>query len=87
MEVYKGSDHKISVLYNGEKYMLKFPDTKTKTNELQTSHVNSVFSEYIGSHIMQSVGLEAHETLIGIYNNAKSGGLLSAAFDMQKISQ
>ena len=67
MEVYKGSDHKISVLYNGEKYMLKFPDTKTKTNELQTSHVNSVFSEYIGSHIMQSMGLEAHKTLIGIY--------------------
>ena len=82
MEVYKGSDHKISVLYNGEKYMLKFPDTKTKTNELQTSHVNSVFSEYIGSHIMQSMGLEAHKTLIGICHEPRtttSGrGLLEA---------
>lgn len=69
MEVYKGSDHKISVLYNGEKYMLKFPNTKTKTNELQASRVNSVFSKYISSHIMQSMGLEVHETIIGVYKD------------------
>ena len=69
MSTYGGSDHKISIVYNDEKYMLKFPEVKTKYNNLQTSHVNNVFSEYIGSHIMQSLGLQAHDTLIGLYKD------------------
>lgn len=69
MATYGGSDHKISVIYNDEKYMLKFPDMASKANDLQTSHVNNVFSEYIGSHIMQSIGLQAHDTIIGLYHD------------------
>ena len=65
---YGGSDTKRSIEYNGEKYMLKLPDApKQKTNDLQTSHVNNVFSEYLGSHIMGVLGLPVHETQLGVY--------------------
>lgn len=65
---YSGSDHKKSILYNGEHYMLKFPEYRVKENDLQSSHANNVFSEYIGSHVMQSLGISTHETMIGTYD-------------------
>jgi len=64
---YGGTDSKLSVSYNNQKYMLKFPEYRTSTTEIQTSHVNNVFSEYIGSHIVASLNLETHKTLIGVY--------------------
>ena len=65
---YGGSDSKKSIEYSGNKYMIKFPSMLEKTNEFQTSIVNNVISEYIGSHIMQSLEIETHDTLLGIYN-------------------
>ena len=67
---YGGSDSKRSIEYNGKKYMLKLPEKLEKTNDLQTSHVNNVFSEYLGSHIIKSLDLPVHNTIIGIYENA-----------------
>ena len=66
---YGGSDTKISILYKGEHYMLKFPEEQVKTMSLQTSEANNVFSEYIGSHIIATLGLPVHETLLGIYKD------------------
>ncbi len=54
---YGGSDNKLSIEYENEKYMLKLPEKRVKTNELQTSHVNNVLSEYLGSHIIGTLGL------------------------------
>ena len=34
--------------------------------DMQTSYVNNVLSEYIGSHIFQSIGIPTHETLLGV---------------------
>lgn len=66
---YGGSDNKRSIEYNGEKYMIKMPEFKEqKTNDLQTSHVNNVLSEYIGSHIINTTGLSVHDTFLGNYN-------------------
>lgn len=65
---YGGSDNKRSIEYNGEKYMLKLPELCKTRNDLQTSHVNNVFSEYLGSHIIASLGLPTHETILGSYN-------------------
>lgn len=67
LRAYGGSDSKLSLEYNGEKYMVKFPEHKEKQIELQTSSVNNVLSEYIGSHIMASLGIETHKTLLGTY--------------------
>ena len=65
---YSGSDTKRSIEYNGEKYMLKMPEVREKKLDIQTSHVNNVFSEYIGSHVIATLGLPVHETFLGIYN-------------------
>lgn len=68
MRSYGGSDSKASIEYEGRKYMIKFPMHKEAKIEIATSSVNNVLSEYIGSHIMQSLGIEAHNTLLGTYN-------------------
>lgn len=61
---YAGSEKKIGIIFNNEPYMLKF--TKhTNLGEIR----NNVFSEYIGSHIYQLIGLNAQDTLLGYYQN------------------
>lgn len=55
---------KISVIYNGERYMLKFaPHGKD----------NRCITEYLGCHILQSLGIHTQDTLLGTYevNNDK----------------
>lgn len=56
---------KISVVYDGEQYMLKFPPFPTINKEL--SYTNSCISEYIGCKIFESVGIPVQKTLIGKY--------------------
>lgn len=58
---------KISVLYNGEQYMLKFPPFPTINKEM--SYTNSCISEYIGCKIFESVGIPVQETVIGTYTS------------------
>ena len=67
--IYSGSDSKDSILYDGSPYMIKFQEKAEKEIDLQTSYVNNVFSEYIGSHIVASLGIPTQETLLGIYNS------------------
>lgn len=57
---------KIAVIYNDEIYMLKFPANATKNKDL--SYANGCISEYIGSHIFESIGLNTQKTLLGTYN-------------------
>lgn len=64
-----GSDRKFGVVYEGSTYMLKFSENHAKRHDISTSYVNNVISEYLSSHIAQSVGLPAHDTVLGIYNN------------------
>ena len=58
---------KISVLYNGEQYMLKFPPVPTINKEM--SYTNSCISEYIGCKVFESVGIPVQETVIGTYTS------------------
>ena len=65
-KAYAGANgSKISVMYNGEQYMLKFPPTPTKNANI--SYTNSCLSEYIGCQIFASVGIPVQETLLGTY--------------------
>lgn len=57
---------KICVVYNGEAYMIKFPPTPSINKEL--SYTNSCISEYIGCHIVESLGIPVQETMLGIYH-------------------
>ena len=58
---------KISVLYNGEQYMLKFPPFPTINKEM--SYTNSCISEYIGCKVFETVGIPVQETVIGTYTS------------------
>ena len=66
---YGGSDSKISIVYNSEHFMLKKPQKLVNPTDLQSSYANNVISEYVGSHIVASLGLETHETMLGFYEN------------------
>lgn len=63
-KTYAGANgSKISVIYNNEQYMLKFPPAPRKN--LDMSYTNSCISEYIGSHILNIIGIKTQETLLG----------------------
>ena len=65
-KTYAGANgSKISVIYNDEQYMLKFPALPTKNNEI--SYTNGCISEYIGCHIFESAGIPVQKTLLGTY--------------------
>lgn len=66
---YAGSDDKRSIYMDGKYYMVKLPNDISSPNSLQTSVSNNVISEYVGSHIMQALGLEAQNTLLGYWGN------------------
>lgn len=56
---------KLSIVYSDNLYMLKFPLRNLKNPNL--SYTNSCLSEYLGCHIFNMLGINAQETLLGIY--------------------
>lgn len=58
---------KISIFYNDELYMLKFPPKPSKNGVV--SYTNSCFSEYISCHILKSLDLDAQDTILGNFND------------------
>lgn len=70
---------KISVLYNGEQYMLKFPPFPTVNKEM--SYTNSCISEYIGCKVFESVGIPVQETVIGTYTSKGKEKIVVACKD------
>lgn len=70
---------KLSVIYNGEQYMLKFPPVPSRNKEM--SYSNGCVSEYIGSHIFESVGIPTQETLLGLYTNKGKTKIVVACKD------
>lgn len=66
-KTYAGANgSKISISYNDELYMLKFPAIPSKNKEM--SYANSCISEYIGCHIFEAVGIPVQKTLLGTYS-------------------
>lgn len=65
-KTYAGANgSKISVLYNNELYMLKFPAVPSINKEM--SYANGCISEYLGCHIFESIGIPVQETILGTY--------------------
>ena len=56
---------KLSVVLDEKQYMLKFPPTPSINKDM--SYTNSCFSEYLGSHIFELLGIPVQETLLGTY--------------------
>ena len=82
-KTYAGANgSKISVMYNGEQYMLKFPANAPKNKEL--SYANGCVSEYIGCHIFESVGIDVQKTLLGTYRKNGKEKVVVACKDFTK---
>lgn len=65
-KTYAGANgSKISIVYQDELYMLKFPALPTKNPDM--NYINSCISEYIGCKIYKSVGIPVQDVLLGTY--------------------
>lgn len=65
-KTYAGANgSKISVILNGEQYMLKFPAVPSINKDM--SYSNGCISEYLGSHIFEIAEIPVQETLLGTY--------------------
>ena len=53
---------KIGIVYQNKLYMLKL-ESEEEREEYDTSRI---ISEYIGCHVMQSLGIPAQETILGV---------------------
>lgn len=82
-KTYAGANgSKISVIYDGEQYMLKFPAGAPKNKEL--SYANGCVSEYIGCHIFESIGINVQKTLLGTYRKNGKEKIVVACKDFTK---
>lgn len=63
---YKGSEKKKTLVCDGKKYLVKFPNP-VKLKNKNISYINNAFSEYIGSNIFKIVGFNAQNTVLGKY--------------------
>lgn len=75
---------KYAVLFKDRKWLLKFPEhTRSFESVLRNpdasipSYTNSPLSEYIGSRIYESLGIDVHRTLLGI----RDGKVVCACLD------
>ncbi len=69
-KLYSGAERtKLSIIYNNEQYMLKFP---TKDNDI------SCLTEYISCMIFKSTGIPVQDVLIGTYTK-RSGKVVTVA--------
>lgn len=83
-KTYAGANgSKISIIYNGEQYMLKFPPLPSINKEM--SYSNSCFSEYIGCHIFDSVGIPVQKTLLGKYSRNGKTKIVVACRDFTSV--
>ena len=60
-----GSESKWTMQYNDKLYMVKFPDPNRAPKQTSQPYINNHFSEYIGCHIFQMLGIPAQNTFLG----------------------
>lgn len=67
-KTYAGANgSKISILFNNERYMLKFPGAAKRNANI--SYANGCISEYLGSQIFTLVGIPTQETILGVFSD------------------
>ena len=68
---------KLGVVLDNENWILKFPKSTRNFQKIEISYTTMPLSEFLGSHIYNLIGVEAHETKLGI----KDGKLVVACKD------
>lgn len=64
---YNGSEKKKTMILDGKKYLVKFPDSN-RSPKLNISYINNVYSEYIGSKIFELLGINVQKVKLGYYH-------------------
>ncbi len=59
---------KRGIIINDERWFLKYPKSTKSMDVEGLSYSTTPLSEYLGSHIYESIGLETHETKLGFAN-------------------
>lgn len=77
---YRGSEKKKTLIYDGKKYLVKFPDPVREKNK-NISYINNVFSEYIGSNIFKIIGFNVQDTILGLYTYKGKEKIVCACCD------
>lgn len=70
---------KICIIYNNEEYMLKFPAINQGIEE--HAYSNICISEYLACHIIETLGLNVQETLLGEYTIQENNKIVVACKD------
>lgn len=77
-KAYSGTNgSKLSIVYNKEIYMLKFPGIAQHNENM--SYSNGCVSEYLGCHIYESIGIPVQKTILGTYKIAANNIKLTVA--------
>lgn len=66
---YGGSERKEGLISpNGKYYMIKYAKNHTGIDNMDSTDVNNILSEYIASHVLQIAGFPTHNTFIATRN-------------------
>ncbi len=57
---------KLGIKLNNENWLIKFPKSTRGFNTIEISYTTTPLSEYLGSHIYKSIGIDVHETILGV---------------------
>lgn len=76
---YKGSEKKKTLIYDGKRYLVKFPDPISKNKNI--SYINNAYSEYVGSNIFRIVGFKVQNTILGKYKYNGNDKIVCACED------
>lgn len=74
---------KRGIIINEEKWFLKYPKSTKSMDVEGLSYSTTPLSEYLGSHIYETIGLETHKTKLGIAN----GKIVAACKDFLSSSE
>ncbi len=80
INMYRGSEKKKTLIYEGKRYLVKFPDPVREKNRT-LSYINNVFSEYVGSNIFKLVGMKVQDTILGSYEDQGRKKVICACLD------
>lgn len=77
---YKGTEKKKTLIYDGKRYLVKFPDPIREKNK-NISYINNAYSEYVGSNIFRIVGFKVQNTILGKYKYNGNDKIVCACED------
>lgn len=60
---------KDGIIYNNEYWIVKYPKNTGSMRNVDISYTTAPLSEFIGSHIYNFLGIDAHETILGFRKN------------------